>query len=673
MSTVPAPFRILSRFALAALLGHTLSGMAADTPAAAGTAPAAAVADPATIPIADFFKPSQFARAALSPDGKNVALLSAGPNNRLLLAVMDVATSQPKILARFSDSDIGSFAWVNNKRLVYSLADRQSAPGENRGFGSGLFAVDIDGSNQRDLIEASYNSGKQKHRVLSAEHDFYGTIGKKDTDDIYVVKGYSYSGHRAFDLIRLNTTTGLAVTTPKPGNVVKWILDRQGDPRAATAFEDGRNVTYLKEKDNKWRRLFDTDANEDEGIVTDFWGPDDQLYVTALQDKNIRALYRYDLEQNKLAAEPVITLEGYDYNGNIIFNQESKKILGIQYDTDAPGTLWFDARYKEIQKKIDALLPGTINLISVRSEGESDTVLVSSFSDVDPGTLLLFNAKTEKVTVLGSTRPWINTRQMAFQDFVKFKARDGLTIPAYLTLPKGKKKGLPMVVMVHGGPNVRGEQWGWNPETQFLASRGYAVLQMEFRGSKGYGLKHESLGWKQWGLTMQDDVTDGTKWAIEQGIADPKKICIAGASYGGYASLFGLIKEPALYQCGFSWVGVTDLGLLYTSTLSDGDDDTAKYFLPIKVGDLKKDAAQFKATSVVENADKITQPLILAYGGVDRRVPREHGDRLMKAKKDKSNVEWLFYQDEGHGWRKLENNVDFWSKVEKLLEKTTKK
>ncbi len=669
MSTVTASTRFFSRLALASLLLHSLSGMAADAPAAAPVA--APVASPASIPVADFFKPVLFGAAQFSPDGKHIALLSSGPNNRLLLAVMSVANPQPKVLARFADADVGSFAWVNNKRLVYSLADRQIAPGENRGFGSGLVAIDIDGSNQRDLIE-SRSVTAARHRILSIGHTFHSAIGKKDTDDIYVTKGYSANGRGAFDLIRLNTTNGLAITLPKPGNVTNWILDQQGEPRAATVFDNGRNVTYLKEKDDKWRRLFDADFSEDEGIIASFWGPDDMLYVTALQDKNTRALFQYDLEQNKLAPEPLVALDGYDFTGNIIFNRENKKILGVHYETDAPGTLWFDPRYQEIQKKVDALLPSTINRLNVRSESDSDEVLVNAFSDVEPSTALLYNAKTEKVTLLGQSRPWIKPQQMANQDFVKFQARDGLTIPAYLTLPKGQKKNLPMVVLVHGGPNVRGEHWGWNPATQFLASRGYAVLQMEFRGSKGYGLKHESLGWKQWGLTMQDDVTDGTKWAIAQGIADPKRICIAGASYGGYASLFGLIKEPGLYQCGFSWIGVTDLSLLYTSTQSDATDDLAKYFLPLKVGDLKKDAAQLKATSVIENADKITQPLILAYGGRDVRVPIEHGEKLMKAKKDKSNVEWIVYPDEAHGWVKLENNVDFWGRVEKLLDRTIK-
>jgi dipeptidyl aminopeptidase/acylaminoacyl peptidase len=169
---------------------------------------------------------------------------------------------------------------------------------------------------------------------------------------------------------------------------------------------------------------------------------------------------------------------------------------------------------------------------------------------------------------------------------------------------------------------------------------------------------------------MQDDITDGTKWAIEKGIADPKRICVAGASYGGYATLWGLIKEHDLYQCGISWVGVTDIGFLYNIAWSDFNSDTEKYYLPTKVADLEKDAEQIRATSPVEHANKLSRPLILAYGGSDKRVPIEHGNRLMRAlESHNSHVEWIVYPEEGHGWSQLNNNVDFWGRVDKFLDK----
>lgn len=662
--------RYFSRGCSARLLALALLACGLPMPGYAATASTSAIA------VEDFFKSPQLSQSTLSPDGRHIAILVADSNNRLMLAVTSVDVIAPKILARYSNVDVGEFYWVNSKRLVYSLADRRTAPGETYS-GSGLFAIDIDGGNQRHLVaRRSINEGDPK-RILSARHSFHSVIDEIDTNDIYVTEFVPSGTKRRdiYNLVRVNTLTGQSSTIKRPGNVAQWVVDKTGAPRIVSTFEDGRQAVYLKDdKTDKWSKLFESADADDVDIEPAFFGPDGSFYVTARQGKDTSSLYRYDLEKNRIDAEPIIALDGYDFNATVVFNKSSNKILGIHYDTDAPGTLWLDEGYKKIQKKVDDLLPGKVNRISIRSEGDSDTVLIWSFSDVDPGTSLLYNHKSGKATVIGQAMPWIKPEQMAFQDFVKYQARDGLTIPAYLTLPKGQSKNLPMVVLVHGGPFVRGEHWGWHSQAQFLASRGYAVLQPEFRGSTGYGAKHERLGWKQWGLTMQDDVTDGTKWAVEQGIADPKRICIAGASYGGYATLWGLIKEPALYQCGISWVGVSDISYLYTLNESDFDDDTAKYYLPKKVADQVSDAAQIKATSPVEHAAKLKRPLILAYGGVDRRVPIAHGKRMMAALKEhNSQVEWIEYPDEAHGWTQLKNNVDFWSKVEKLLGETTKK
>jgi dipeptidyl aminopeptidase/acylaminoacyl peptidase len=228
-------------------------------------------------------------------------------------------------------------------------------------------------------------------------------------------------------------------------------------------------------------------------------------------------------------------------------------------------------------------------------------------------------------------------------------------------------------VMVHGGPYVRGGSWGWSPGSQFLASRGYVVIEPEFRGSTGFGKKHYESGWKQWGLNMQNDIADVTRWAIAQGIADPKRICIAGASYGGYATVMGLVNDPDLYQCGINWVGVTDLELLHSgdsSFTSDMGDAYQKYGFPILIGDPVKDAERFKATSGIHQAARIKQPMLLAYGALDQRVPFYHGKKFLDAvKPGNKDVEMVVYDDEGHGWFFMKNRVDFWSRVEKFLDR----
>jgi dipeptidyl aminopeptidase/acylaminoacyl peptidase len=259
---------------------------------------------------------------------------------------------------------------------------------------------------------------------------------------------------------------------------------------------------------------------------------------------------------------------------------------------------------------------------------------------------------------------------MARRDFVKYKARDGMEIPAWLTIPRDGKSGArPMVVLVHAGPYMRGGLWGWEPQSQFLASRGYVVLEPEFRGSRGYGFAHFKAGWKQWGLAMQDDIADGTRWAIEKGYADPKRVCIAGADYGGYAALMGLVNDPDLYRCGVEWLGVTDIELMYTAAWSDTSDEYKTFGMPVLIGDRTKDAAQLKATSPLQQASRIRRPLLLAYAARDPTVPIEHGEKFRDAvMKTNHDVEWVAYEGErAHRWVMLKTALDFWTRVEKFL------
>ena len=260
---------------------------------------------------------------------------------------------------------------------------------------------------------------------------------------------------------------------------------------------------------------------------------------------------------------------------------------------------------------------------------------------------------------------------MGVRDVHRFAARDGLSIPVLVTHPPGKASGArPALVLVHGGPWVRGAHWSWEPQAQFLASRGYVVIEPEFRGSEGYGFKHYRAGWKQWGMAMQDDVADAVQWAVKQGWVDPKRVCIAGASYGGYATLMGLVRHHELYQCGVNWVGVSDINLMYSINWSDISEEAKGYSMPVLIGDRVADAQQLKDTSPVEQAAKVRRPLLMAYGADDRRVPIAHGKEFRDAvSRTNSDVEWVVYNNEGHGWRMLETNVDFWTRVEKFLDR----
>ena len=633
----------------------------------------AAQAQSKQIPAPAFFQNTQFSSARLSPDGTALAMLMADKNDRMVLAVLELGQKQAKVIAGYEVRDIRQFHWVNNSRLVYDLSNRKLAQGENF-FGPGLYAVNKDGSGRLQLVShtRSLQLLNKTDALLPWNTFFLDVVHDSSSSDIFVTQAVVAESDQntAYDLYRLNTKTGNTEMIQRPGKVSQWLIDKKGVPRIAQTIDGASIKLQYKDPDSGlWRVISESDWSGRKDINPEFFSPEGDLYVSAYQGKNLSSLYVFDLKKNQLETTPVISLKAYDFNGDFVYNTAQKKVLGLHYEMGTSASVWFDEAMIARQKSIDTLLPHTVNQISIAEEANAATVLVHSFSDVDPGTWYLHDEKTNQLTRLGRSQPGINPELMSPKEQISYSARDGLPIPAYLTLPKfSSGKNLPMVMLVHGGPYVRGGHWQWDSQVQFLASRGYAVLEADFRGSTGYGQKHFNAGLKQWGLAMQDDIADGVRWAIAKGVADPKRICIAGGSYGGYATLMGLIKDPQLYRCGINWVGVTDINLLYDIHWSDLRDEWKNYGMPVLVGDQIKDAAQLKATSPLEHADQIKQPLLLAYGGADRRVPLPHGQKFYAAvKTGNPQVEWVEYEEEGHGFRLLKNKLDFWTRVEKFL------
>jgi dipeptidyl aminopeptidase/acylaminoacyl peptidase len=569
--------------------------------------------------------------------------------------------------------------WVNNERLIFDTTDKQLGMGD-REFAPGLFAANSDGSKFRQLANRrgeSFFRDAMARPLLPWHTYMVHQPGAQDSQYVYVTSNVFRAPYQLshVDLLRLDTLTGRAEPVAGPANAQGWLLDHKGEPRIARA-EDGPTGSYWYREpaDGKWRKLaeYSLFKGKPDAFTPLAFGPDGTLYASAEHGQDKRALYRFDLAAGKLAEPPLVKVDGFDFQGGLVTIRD--RLLGVRVLSDASAITWFDPAMKALQERIDRVLPGTVNLVSVAARAETPWVLVQSYSDVQPATTALFNTDTGMLNRVGSSHPAIDPARMGKQDLVRYKARDGLEIPAWLTLPQGSSgKKLPLVVLVHGGPYVRGGQWGWHPESQFLASRGYAVLEPEYRGSTGFGARHFQAGWKQWGLKMQDDIADGARWAIAEGLADPKRICIAGASYGGYATLMGVLNDPDLYQCGIDWVGVTDIKLLHTghwSFASDMSDSYRQFGLPELVGDLAKDAAQLEATSPLLQAARIQRPLLLAYGGADHRVPLYHGKKFYDAvKRTNADVEWVEYPTEGHGWALPQTRIDFWSRVEKFLDR----
>src|SRR6202022_142297 len=319
--------------------------------------------------------------------------------------------------------------------------------------------------------------------------------------------------------------------------------------------------------------------------------------------------------------------------------------------------------YKTIQEKV----PGyEFDLVS--TDKNEDAFVVRAFTDRSRPVFYLYDSDSGELAKLADSAPWLKPDDLAEMKPIEYKSRDGLTINGYLTLPKGRTpKNLPVVVNPHGGPWGR-DEWGFDPETQFLANRGFAVLQMNFRGSTGYGRKFWEASFKQWGKAMQDDVTDGVNWLISQGIADPKRVAIYGGSYGGYAVLAGITKAPDLYAAAVDYVGVSNL-FTFMKTIPPYWKPMLDMFHEM-VGDPEKDKQLFQENSPALNADKIKTPLFVAQGAKDPRVNINESNQIVDALKKRGiDVEYMVKENEGHGFHNEENRFAFYEAMEKFLEK----
>jgi dipeptidyl aminopeptidase/acylaminoacyl peptidase len=630
--------------------------------------------------VESFFSEPTIRFAELSPAGHYVSMLMRVADGKQVLAVRDTADlTKVTVAATFETSRIADVRWINEDRIGFTLKNPKLD------FIGNLdeFAVDRDGKNLVHLISGSWDHQQEsvgshmKDKVLTAEYGFFDST--HDGSDDVIVSKYIFNNVDDYPvssrLYRLNTRTHqLKDLLPgaQPANVRNWLLDSDSRPRVAVSEAKGRCIVWYRAVDaTDWSEINNADCFNDARFQPLFFDSRNTLFVRAGY-KDRTALFQYDLDKRELAKEPFVDIEGFDFSGGFEQDYVARKILGVHVLADAAGTEWLDPAMKAIQQKINVLLPQTINHISCAMDcAKPPAVLVRAQSDRQPTSYYVYTPGDGKIIGLGSSHPDIKPAQMGRRDFYRFAARDGLQIPVYVTRPPGKPASpLPAVLLVHGGPYVRGASWEWDNEAQFLASRGYLVLQPEFRGSTGFGYQHFRAGWKQWGRAMQDDLADTVAWAVGKGWADPKRVAIMGASYGGYATLMGMIRDPGLYRCGIEWAGVTDLDLMLTAVQSDLSEDARRYDMRTLVGDPEADAAQFAEFSPLRRAAELKQPLLMAHGGQDKRVPVIHATRFHNAVMEQNrNVEWVVYADEGHGWRLEATRLDFWKRVDAFLAK----
>lgn len=624
-----------------------------------------------------FFRRPFIGEVVISPSGRYLAAAVPTDKGRIQVAVMPLAPPGPPVaVAGIDDSDVARIRWVNDERLVYSTIDSARAGGDQR-KAPGLYSVDRDGSHFRQLIHRVSNvvstpSGINS-RILTWEWMPISTLDDGSADIIVGQRKFAPSGDlESIALHRMNTSTGerTLLTAGAPDGAQNWLLDAKGQPRAVMSLVAGRRVFYQRHG-NAWEPVkefpwisnerFEPAHVDDEGV----------LYVLAGNPTTgTDALYRFDPARKAPEAEPLMAVRGFDLSRHFVTDRG--KLLGVHFLMEGPATYWFDPKLRSVQASVDKALPGRANRIYCGRCTESRTFVIESTSDRQPGELFLLNIQDMSLRRIAMRRPWIDEAVQGTRIFHRVKARDGLEIPIVVTRPSNAPPGkpLPAVVLVHGGPWLRGAQTSWNAEAQFLASRGYLVIEPDFRGSQGYGWKHFSAGFKQWGLAMQDDLQDALNWAAERGWADPKRTCIAGASYGGYAALMGTVRHPESYRCAVSIAGVTDIELIYSITWGDMSDGWRQFAMPDVVGDPKRDAAQLEATSPLQQARRIKTPLFLVHGVADRRVPIDHERKFRSAVSAAGNEpEYIEYSEEGHGGWLSRNEIEFWQRIDQFLAK----
>lgn len=580
----------------------------------------------------------------LSPDGKYIAYIAPDEKNILQIWLRTIEDEEAKKLTNDKKRGIGWFFWTYQpEKLIYL----QDIDGDENFH---LYEVNIQTNIVRDLTPFQGVNAE----VIDLVPEF--------PDSILV--GLNLNNPEKFDVYRINLNNGaVEFDTDNPGNIISWTADANLQIRAAqaTTTDGGSKLLYRETIDKPWTSLRHW-SPDDEGWVLGFTKDGKTLYLMDSHEANAKRLLSLDLtsQQETVIAED----EQYDVFYAISHPTE-RQIQAVAFYRDKLQWQVLDETIASDWKAIAAVRPGEVNLVS--RDLADRTWLIDYVTDDGPIYYYIYDRTSQSSTLLFSHRPELETLPLVAIEPVSYQARDGLTIHGYLTLPQGLTAPYPTVMLVHGGPWGR-DIWGYNPEAQWLANRGYAVLQPNFRGSEGYGKDFLNAGNREWGAKMHDDLIDGVNWLVSEGIADRHKIAIMGASYGGYATLVGLTFTPEVFACGVDIVGISNLITFMQSV--------PPYWAPMmamlnhRVGNLETEKEFLKSRSPLFFVDRIQKPLLVGQGANDPRVKQAESEQIVNAmRKVGKPVEYVLYTDEGHGFVRPENNLHFYGVVEEFLAK----
>ena len=578
----------------------------------------------------------------LSRDGKYLTYIAPDDNNVLQVWIRTLGQQDDRKLTDDKKRGIRSYFWTYNpEQLIYL----QDADGDENFH---LYLVNIQSNIVRDLTPFQ----GVKAQVIDLDYEF--------PDQILV--GLNLNNPQKFDVYRLNLNNGaVEFDTDNPGNIVDWTANAQFQILAALAAtpDGGSELLYRPTVDKSWETLRYW-SPDDEGGAVSFSTDGKTLYLIGSHDANTQRLIAFDLanKEEKIIAED----EQYDVGG-IITHPTQRHIQGVSFYKDKVEWQILDETIAEDFAAIAKIRPGEYAVVS--RDLADKTWIIAYLTDDGPVYYYLYHRESKTNTLLFSNQPELEDLPLVPMESISFSARDGLIIHGYLTLPMGGEAPLATVLLVHGGPWAR-DTWGYNPIVQWLANRGYGVLQLNFRGSTGYGKAFVNAGNRQWAATMHDDLIDGVNWLVEQGIADPKKIAIMGGSYGGYATLVGLTFTPKVFACGVDIVGPSNLITLMQSI--------PPYWAPMmalfqhRVGNLETEEEFLKSRSPLFFVSQIEKPLLIGQGANDPRVKQGESEQIVEAmNKAGKPVEYVLYTDEGHGFARPENRLHFYAVVEEFL------
>lgn len=616
------------------------------------------------IPIEDFFRKPERCAVSISPDGQKLAWLEplslkneTGRNvRRMNLFVAELSNSADS----FDPSTAVQRTAITQRDIVeYFFADADHL----------IYAMDQDGDENFHLWVVNTTEGEPRD-VTPFENVMCLIVD--DLEDVpgEVLFQMNRRDPERFDVYRLDIVTGeMELVAENPGNVQSWVTDHAGQLRFATTTDGvDTSLLYRATEQDEFRMIGTYDFKESVMPLC-FTFDNQKLWVASNVGRERTAIFEMDPEDGEFTK---LVFEHDEVDVECLLASKKRRVsCGARYETDYFHNEFWDTREATLQNFVDDRLPDTYNRFTSCDLSEQRYIVRTS-SDREIGGYYLLdapydpsdeaNAKAFTLTHLFDLAPWLDSEKLCDMQPIRYSARDGREIPGYLTLPKRSSEPVPLIALPHGGPWLR-DSWGFNPEVQFLANRGYAVLQMNYRGSTGYGRDHLETSFGEWGLTMQDDITDGVHWAIDAGYADPKRVAIYGGSYGGYAALSGITKTPELYRCAVDYVGVSNLFTWIESI--------PPYWRPMlemlheKVGHPERNKERFRATSPVFHIEKIQCPLFVAQGANDPRVRQEESEQIVDALRAKGiSVEYMLKEDEGHGFCNEENRLEFYHAME---------